>query len=52
VSETAPMSYYNTEFSITFGSFAGTLGYKVTSSRFFDYQYQCPAGSTHGCNEP
>lgn len=51
-SETAPLSYYNTEFSISFGSFAGTLGYKVSSARYFDYTYQCPAGSTRGCNEP
>lgn len=49
---TAPMSYSNTEFSITFIGFTYQLMFSVTSHRYFDYTYQCPAGSTRGCNEP
>ncbi len=51
VSETAPSSYYNTDFSISFGSFAGSLSYKVSSERHYDYMWQCPRGVVR-CMEP
>jgi len=52
ISLTAPLSYSNTEFSITFVGYTYQLNFAVTSHRYFDYTYQCPAGSTRGCNEP
>jgi hypothetical protein len=46
-----PPSFTNTEFAITFTSFAGTLGYKVSSQRDYDYVYTCPRGTVR-CIEP
>ena len=46
-----PSDYTNTEFTISFGSFAGSLSYKVASERHYDYLWQCPRGTVR-CIEP
>ncbi len=51
VSLSAPSSYYNTEFTVNFSSFAGSLSYKVASERHYDYMWQCPRGVIR-CIEP
>jgi hypothetical protein len=51
VSLNVPMTYANTEFTISFGSYAGNLSYKIASERSFDYTYSCPRGTVR-CIEP